>query len=42
MSNAKNCEGLVVCLEEWEKEEKTKGLERDSTCFSVGSFEREK
>ncbi|KAG5598257.1 hypothetical protein H5410_029627 [Solanum commersonii] len=28
--------GLVVWLEEWEKEEKMKGLEHGSACFNVG------
>lgn len=38
----KDCEKADAQLEEWEKEEKPKGLERGSDCVNVDSLEREK
>lgn len=42
LGDNKNCERLDAQLEEWEKEEKTKGMKCGSDCINVGSLEREK
>lgn len=41
LGNAKDCERFDAQMEEREKEERKKGLERGSGCVKVGNLERE-